>query len=158
MKHLLGLGAAVALVVAGSAYAGGYGNGYNCHECSDEITIELVGEVECSCEITFITPLAFQALSLVDFFETATQVLSVDCNTDDDLNIEFTSLNGGLLRDGGTELVDYSVLLGGGAQTFGVPVLFDGEEPVAIRINDVDELTLLAGTYRDTVTVTVFVD
>ncbi|WP_295802091.1 hypothetical protein [uncultured Microbulbifer sp.] len=157
MKHLLGLGAAAALIFAGSAYAGDYDHDYgnDCYECSDEITIELVGEVECVCEIEFEQPVAFLNLSLIDTFVSGTQNLSVDCNTNDDLNIIFESLNGGLLHEDGVELIPYEILLGGAPVAFAAPVAFDGDEDVSVDVNGNGPL---AGMYSDTVTVTVFVD
>ncbi|HEY8568325.1 hypothetical protein [Microbulbifer sp.] len=156
MKHLLGLGAAAALIVAGSAFAGDYHDyGNNCYECSDEIEIQLVGEVACSCEISFDQPVAFLNLSLIDTFVSGVQNLSVTCNTDDDLNIIFESLNGGLLHEDGVELIPYDIRLGGLPVAFSTPVPFDGSEDVSVGVNGTGPL---AGIYTDTVTVTVFVD
>ncbi|WOX07117.1 hypothetical protein [Microbulbifer pacificus] len=160
MKHLLGLGAAAALIVAGSAYAGGYEHdyGHDCYECSDSVEILLQGEIECSCEITFNAPAGYLDLNLL--FSGAkglTQVLNVDCNTDDDLQVIFESANEGYLvhQVDDTYKIPYHLLLNAANTVFGTQYAFVDGDDIDVYLDDVGTM---AGIYSDTVTITVFVD
>lgn len=156
MKSLLSMGAAAALVIAGSTYAGDYGGHYggDCIECEETLEIDLVGFVDCECDIQFLTPLAFSALTLEEnTLHVADGLLNVDCNTDEPLVIELERVNvDGLQRVGGMELVDYEVEIDGVVVPFNMEVPFDGSAPVGVRIL---EDALVAGTYEGTLFVTI---
>lgn len=155
MKSLLASGAAALAIAVSSAYAGGsYQHDYDdC--CQDELVIELVGEVECVCEITFLSTLAFQQLALVNnTLHVADGLLSAECNTGEDLEITFESANGGFLeRVGGGASVPYQVQLAAAPVVFGADIPYNGAAATVGVLVQGDGL--LAGTYTDTVTITV---
>lgn len=156
MKYLLCLGAAAALIVAGSAYAGDYQHDYDCDTCEDSITVELLGTVECNCDIT-VGNLSFNTLQMTTGFASDPQPFSVTCNGDDP-EITVTSLNGGLLGPGG--LISYDLLLTGvnPTKTFSIPgggtQQYEGNTNVQVQLGTVPAM-LTAGDYVDTLTVTL---
>ncbi|WP_193165749.1 hypothetical protein [Microbulbifer hainanensis] len=151
MKSLLTLGAAVAFIATGSAYA------------DTSVDIPLSGHLCKTCNVTAFLNGPFDDLDMTTTAQQGFESLSPICNYGGTLTVTFTSLNAGFLESGPNS-VGYTLQVSGGllAPTqLTVPAVVNNWPAVANAVQTRSlsvallAVATVAGTYTDTITASV---
>jgi hypothetical protein len=151
MKKLFALGAAAAMIAAGSAHAG------------NSVDIPLQGELCKTCDVTAFVNGPFDDLDMTTTEVQGAESLSPICNYGGTLTVTFTSANAGFLVSGPNQ-VGYTLQVGGGllgptqltvpTQVNNWPAVANAVQTRSLSVALLAPATV-AGIYTDTITASV---